>query len=132
MGQEGKVATGGIGDLGPKSNVFRASEIAAKVAVNGSQGRNYFKGRLVTGEAVSVHASVQPQGTVPNPEHRIQHSEILCVNSGTLRFKHEGQTDLAGPGSVVFVAVGTMHQVSNGGDGPVSYTVLAMGGDIAK
>jgi hypothetical protein len=35
----------------------------------------------------------------------------------------------AGPGSVIYVAYGTMHQARNAGTEPVRYTVIAIGGD---
>jgi quercetin dioxygenase-like cupin family protein len=87
-------------------------------------------GRLPTGEEVALHVSMQPAGTVPNPAHRIEHSEIICLREGSLDFQHDGGTDHSAAGDVLFVAKRTMHSVRNVGDGPAAYFVLAIGGDV--
>jgi mannose-6-phosphate isomerase-like protein (cupin superfamily) len=51
------------------------------------------------------------------------------VTGGTLEITHDGKTERAGAGSVIYVAYGTMHQAKNVGAGPVKYTVIAIGGD---
>jgi quercetin dioxygenase-like cupin family protein len=87
-------------------------------------------GRLPTGEQIALHVSMQPTGTVPNPAHRIEHSEIICLSEGTLEFQHDGVTERAAAGDVLFVARGTMHAVRNVGAGPAVYLVIAIGGDV--
>ncbi len=47
-----------------------------------------------------------------------------------MEFTHDGRTDRAEAGDVIFVARGTLHQVRNAGTGPASYFVVAVGGDI--
>ena len=95
-------------------------------------GRSVFTGTLATGEAVAVHETKQPAGTAPNPAHRIQHSELIVVQQGTLEFKHDGKTERAGAGSIIYVAFGTLHPVKNVGDGPAKYVVIQIGGDTGK
>ena len=114
------------------SRVFAFDELTAKTAPNGAVGRNVFSGTLATGEAVAVHETMQPAGTVPNPEHRIQHSEVIVVEEGTLEFEHDGKAERAGPGSIIYVAVGTLHAIKNMGDGPAKYAVIQIGGDTKK
>jgi quercetin dioxygenase-like cupin family protein len=114
------------------ARVFPFDEMTAKTAPNGSVGRNVFNGTLATGESVAVHESMQPAGTVPNPEHRIQHSEVIVVEEGTLEFEHDGKAERAGAGSIIYVALGTLHAVRNVGDGPVRYVVIQIGGDTRK
>ncbi|MGA3130961.1 MAG: cupin domain-containing protein [Terracidiphilus sp.] len=114
------------------SRVFAFDELTAKTAPNGAVGRNVFSGTLATGEAVAVHETMQPAGTVPNPEHRIQHSEVIVVEEGTLEFEHDGKAERAGPGSIIYVAVGTLHAIKNMGDGPAKYVVIQIGGDTKK
>ena len=114
------------------SRVFSFDEMTAKTAPNGSVGRNVFNGTLATGEAVAVHETVQPAGTAPNPAHRIQHSEVIVVEEGTLEFEHDGKAERAGPGSIIYVAFGTLHAVKNVGAGPAKYVVLQIGGDTRK
>jgi mannose-6-phosphate isomerase-like protein (cupin superfamily) len=114
------------------SRVFACNQMTAKTAANGAVGRNVFAGTLATGEAVAVHETTQPAGMIPNPPHRIHHSEVIVVREGTLEFDHDGQVERAGPGSIIYVAFGTLHSVKNIGSGPVSYAVIQIGGDTKK
>jgi quercetin dioxygenase-like cupin family protein len=115
-----------------KSRVFAYDDMTAKTAANGAVGRSVFSGTLATGEAVGVHESLQPAGTAPNPAHRIHHSEVIVVEEGTLEFDHDGKTERANVGSIIYVAYGTLHQVKNVGDGPAKYVVIQIGGDTRK
>jgi len=81
------------------------------------------------GAAGRAHASVQPAGMVQNPQHKIEHSEIICVMEGTLEFQHGDKAERVGPGGVIFVAFETLHTVKNVGDGVARYVVVAVGGD---
>ena len=45
---------------------------------------------------------------------------------------HDGKTERAGPGSVIYVALGTMHSVKNVGKSAVKYAVISIGGDIKQ
>jgi mannose-6-phosphate isomerase-like protein (cupin superfamily) len=109
--------------------VFAYDDMVDKTAANGAVGRSVFNGTLATGEVITVHESMQPAGTPPNPAHRIQHSEVIVVEEGTLEFIHDGKTERAGAGSIIYVALGTLHQVKNVGDGPAKYVVIQIGGD---
>ena len=62
------------------SRVFAYGQTPSKTAPNGAVGRNCFTGTLA-GEAVAAHETMQPTGTIPNPAHRIQHSELIVVRS---------------------------------------------------
>ena len=114
------------------SRVFAYDEMAAKTAPNGAVSRNAFTGTLATGEVIAAHETMQPAGTVPNPAHRIQHSELIVVEEGTLEYTHDGKTERAGAGSIIYVALGTLHEVKNVGDGPARYVVIQIGGDTGK
>jgi quercetin dioxygenase-like cupin family protein len=114
------------------SRVFAYDEMAAKTAPNGAVSRNAFTGTLATGEAIAAHETMQPAGTVPNPAHRIQHSELIVVEEGTLEYTHDGKTERAGAGSIIYVALGALHSVRNVGDGPARYVVIQIGGDTGK
>ncbi|HKD77855.1 MAG TPA: cupin domain-containing protein [Ktedonobacterales bacterium] len=113
-----------------RSQIFRLADIDARKNPNGSESWNVLHGRLPTGEQIALHVSTQPAGTVPNPAHRIEHSEIICLREGALDFQHDGATEHATAGDVLFVAKGTMHGVRNVSTGPTSYFVLAIGGDV--
>ena len=114
------------------ARVFSFDETTAKTASNGSVGRSVFNGTLATGEAVGVHETMQPAGTAPNPAHRIQHSEVIVVEEGTLEFEHDGKTDRAAAGSIIYVALGTLHTIKNVGNGPARYVVIQISGDTKK
>lgn len=114
------------------SRVFAYGQTPSKTAPNGAVGRNFFTGTLATGEAVAAHETMQPTGTIPNPAHRIQHSELIVVREGTLEFHHDGKSERAGPGSIIYVSYGTLHSVKNIGNGPAEYVVIQIGGDTKK
>ena len=113
-----------------RSRVFRLADLPVRKNQNGSESWNVLQGRLPTGEQIALHVSMQPAGTVPNPAHRIEHSEIICLREGALEFQHDGLTEQAAAGDVLLVAKGTMHGVRNVGAGQAAYFVLAIGGDV--
>ncbi len=112
--------------------VFDYDQMKTKTTPNGSESRIVFNGTLATGESVGAHESMQPAGTVPPALHKIQHSELIVVEQGTLEFDHDGKAERAGPGSIIYVAFGTEHAVKNVGDGPAKYVVIQIGGDTKK
>jgi quercetin dioxygenase-like cupin family protein len=114
------------------ARVFDYDQMKARTMANGSESRIVFNGTLATGESVGAHESMQPAGTVPPALHKIQHSELIVVEQGTLEFDHDGKAERAGPGSIIYVALGTVHAVKNVGDGPAKYVVIQIGGDTKK
>ncbi len=123
---EGQDAT----SWGTASKVFRFAEMAKRVNANGSESRDTRKGAIATGERVRVHETVQPAGLPPNPAHKNEHTEFLCIREGTVEFMLDGVPHKAEPGDVVMVAPGSMHSLRNIGSGPASYFVVAIGGDV--
>jgi quercetin dioxygenase-like cupin family protein len=114
------------------SKVFAFDTLSVRKMTNGGESRDVVQGTLATGEAVAIHESVQPAGIPPNPAHQIAHSEFILVQEGILEFSHDGKAERAGPGSVIYVAYGTMHGVRNVGDVAAKYTVISLGGDVKK
>ncbi len=114
------------------ARVFSYEDMKARTMPNGAEGRAVFSGTLGTGEAVGAHESMQPAGTVPPALHKIQHSEFIVIEQGTLEFDHDGKAERAGPGSFIYVAFGTVHAIKNVGDGPAKYVVIQVGGDTKK
>jgi len=112
------------------SKVFDRAELPVTHSPNGSERQDVVRsGRLATGEPVHIHESMQPPGAQPGAPHAIQHSEFILVTEGTLEVAHDGKTERAGAGGVIYIAYGTMHQARNVGPGAVRYTVIAIGGD---
>jgi len=112
-----------------QARVFHFAETPVSTMPNGAESRVMAKGKLATGETISLHESVQPAGLAPNPAHVVQHSEFIAVISGTLEFQHDGKTETASAGDVIYVAVGTNHSVRNVGSVPAKYVVLQISGD---
>ena len=115
-----------------QSRVFTLDQMPSRKMANGGESRDVLRGTLPTGEIVVVHESDQPAGTPPNPPHTIQHSEIILVLQGSILFEHNGQSDKAGPGSVILVPPGTLHQLRNVGTDTAKYCVVQIGGDTKK
>src|SRR5215831_8184463 len=78
-----------------RSHIFRLADLPAHKNPNGSESWNVLHGRLPTGEQIALHISTQPAGTVPNPAHSIEHSEIICLREGALEFQHDGKAEQA-------------------------------------
>ena len=115
-----------------QAQVFPLDGMTMRKMPNGGESRDVVRGALVTGEAVGVHESVLPVGSVPNPQHVIQHSELIMVQEGTVEFEHGEKAERVGAGGVIYVALGTMHTLKNVGDVPAKYFVVAIGGDMKK
>ncbi len=113
-----------------QSAVYPFDALPVTHAANGGESRGVLHGVLATGERVSLHESMQPTHAQPNPAHAIHHSEVILISEGTVEFLHDGLTERAGLGSVLFVAFGANHQLRNIGDGPAKYFVVAIGGDV--
>jgi mannose-6-phosphate isomerase-like protein (cupin superfamily) len=114
------------------ARVFPYDQMTAHTAPKRSEVRIVFTGTLSTGEVVGAHESMQPAGTVPNLPHRIQHSEVMVVQQGTLEFQHDGKAERVGPGGIIYVALGTLHTIKNVGAEPAKYVVIQIGGDTKK
>ncbi len=114
------------------SRAFVFEQMKPRTNANGSESRNFFTGTLATGESIGVHESVQPAGTVPPAPHKIQHSELIVIQEGTVEYHHDGVVEHAGAGSILYVKIGTEHFVANVGDGPAKYAVIQIGGDTKK
>jgi quercetin dioxygenase-like cupin family protein len=117
------------GDLAGGAKVFAMGSIADVKQANGAERKKVFDGRLATGEAISAHESAAPAGTPAAAAHRITHSELIVVMEGTMELVHDGKTDRANAGDVMYVAYGTNHQVRNAGEGVARYLVFQVGGD---
>jgi quercetin dioxygenase-like cupin family protein len=116
----------------PQARVYTLDQIPPRKMANGGQSRDILRGTLPTGEVIGVHESEQLAGTPPNPLHTIQHTEVIVVIQGTVIFEHDGKSEKAGPGDILFVAKGTEHAVRNAGQDTAKYCVVQIGGDTRK
>ncbi len=115
-----------------QARVYAADAASVRKSANGSVSTSVLRGLLSSGESVAVHESMQPAGTEPVALHAIQHSELIVVREGEVMFDHDGKSEKAGPGDVIYVALGTVHRVRNVGNVPAKYVVVAIGGDTKK
>ncbi len=115
-----------------QARVYTLDQIPPRKMANGGQSRDILRGSLPTGEIINVHESEQPAGTPPNPAHTIQHTELIVVIQGTIVFEHDGKSENAGPGDIIYVAKGTEHAVRNAGQDTAKYCVVQIGGDTRK
>ena len=115
-----------------QARVITLDQMPVRKMANGGESRDVLRGTLTTGESIAVHESDQPAGMVPNPLHTVQHSEVIVVIQGAIEFQHDSKSDKVGPGSVLFVAPGTVHTIKNVGDGTAKYCVVQIGGDTKK
>jgi len=115
-----------------QSRVYTLDAMPVRKMANGGESRDVLRGTLTTGEVIGVHESTQPAGMEANTPNTIQHTEEVVVVAGMLAFEHDGKSEKAGPGSVIFVAPGTLHTVRNVGEGVAKYCVVQVGGDTRK
>jgi len=115
-----------------QAKVYVVDAASVRKSTNGSESANVLRGLLTSGESVAVHESTQPVGAEPVALHPIQHSELIVVREGEVMFDHDGKSEKAGPGDVIYVALGTVHRVRNVGSVPAKYVVVAIGGDTKK
>jgi mannose-6-phosphate isomerase-like protein (cupin superfamily) len=116
-------------DVLSEAGVFPYGKMKARKMPNGGESKDVVHGVLKTGEVVSVHESMQPVGSEPNPAHRIGHSEFIVVCEGTVQVEYGGYAERVGASGVIYVAFGTMHRLRNIGNVPAKYVVIAIGGD---
>lgn len=112
-----------------QSKVFSLDQLRARPMANGGESWDVLHGKLVTGETIAVHESVQPAGLPPNPAHSIAHSEFIFVREGKMEFQFDGKSERVTAGGVVFLAPGTTHTARNIGNDPVTYLVISIAGD---
>jgi mannose-6-phosphate isomerase-like protein (cupin superfamily) len=115
-----------------QAKVYTADAAVVRKSANGSESSSVLRGLLSSGESVAVHESTQPVGAEPVALHPIQHSELIVIREGDVMFDHDGRSEKAGPGDVIYVALGTVHRVRNVGSVPAKYVVVAIGGDTKK
>ncbi len=94
---------------------------------NTAQIRPILKGKLATGESLEVHETTLPPGGAPHPPHHHEHSEMWLIREGTVEITINGKPHRLGPGSLAFVPSNEEHGITNPGDTPATYFVVAVG-----
>jgi mannose-6-phosphate isomerase-like protein (cupin superfamily) len=75
------------------------------------------------GELLAFDMTLSVDGHVPGAHVHPEQEERFEIVSGTMKFRMNGKTIVAGPGEVVVVPPGARHKFSNGGDEEVEVRV---------
>lgn len=101
-----------------------------KLKVDSSEGAEFrpiLKGKLATGEIIEVHETMLPPGGAPHPPHHHKHSEMWLIREGTVEITIEGKPHRLSDGSVAMVRSSEEHGITNPGNKPATYFVVAVG-----
>ncbi len=96
-------------------------------ASHSAEIRPILKGKLATGESFEVHETTLLPAGAPHPPHHHEHSEMWLIREGTVEITIEGKAHRLGPGSLAFVRSNEEHGITNPGDIPATYFVVAVG-----
>ena len=90
---------------------------------NGSR-RPVLDGPTSTLDRLHVHISTLEPGQRSGEPSLHQQEEVIIVREGTVEAYFDGQSRVAGPGSVIFFAANATTALRNVGTGPATYTVV--------
>ena len=110
------------------SGAFHFDQLPLHIANNNAQIRGIMRGKLATGEGIEVHETTLPAGGSPTPTtHHHKHSEMWLVRDGTIQLTVNGNNYRLEVGSVGFAASNQEHGITNIGDKPATYFLIAIG-----
>ena len=92
------------------SSVFDWTQLEAVATENGAR-RAVFDATSVTLDRVECHVTTVGPGKAPHAPHQHSEEELIIIKEGTLEVMQNGQTCVAGPGSVIFEASNDLQKV---------------------
>ncbi|HEY0944774.1 MAG TPA: family 16 glycoside hydrolase [Opitutaceae bacterium] len=105
------------------SQVYDWQKLAAVPTKNGLR-RDVFDGPTTTVDRAHCHITTLNPGEVSSEPHRHLQEEIIIVKEGEVEAYIDGRTQIAGPGSVFFLAANAVTRLRNAGTAPATYFVV--------
>jgi len=105
------------------SRVFNWDELKVRATAVG-QVRDVVNLPSATFEKFESHITTLNVGQASHAPHRHSREEFIIVKDGTVEIHLNGQTQLAGPGSLLFYASNDLHAIRNAGSTPATYLVF--------
>jgi XRE family transcriptional regulator, regulator of sulfur utilization len=107
------------------SRVVNWEDAIPKEFPNGIR-RSFVDSPTLTFTHLEVHASTVAPGTRPIGYPGHLHPILIIVKEGTMEYAIDGVTHLVGPGSLVYIAPGSVQVVRNPGTVPATYYVISV------
>jgi quercetin dioxygenase-like cupin family protein len=105
------------------SSVFNWEKLEVKPTKVGER-RDFFDSATATLDRLECHVTTVKPGEASHAPHQHPDEELIVVKEGTLEVTINGQSQKAGPGSVICYAANDLHGMRNVGDAPATYFVL--------
>ena len=105
------------------SQVFDWKDMVAKPNTTG-EVRTVVRAPTVTLDELEIHITTLKPGLASHAPHQHPNEEMLIVREGTVEALVNGQLKRVGPGSIIFQASNTLHNIKNVGDVPATYHVI--------
>ena len=105
------------------SQVFDWKDMVATPNATG-EVRTVVRAPTVTLDELEIHITTLKPGLASHAPHQHPNEEMLIVREGTVEALVNGQLKRVGPGSIIFQASNTLHNIKNVGDVPATYHVI--------
>lgn len=108
------------------STAFVWEDLVPRATRNGER-REVVNRATATLVKFQSHITTLNPGLASHPPHQHALEELIFLKEGQLEVTINGQTQMAGPGSVIFYASNDLHNVRNVGTTPATYIVVNFG-----
>ena len=110
---------------GPKlvSTVFEWDKLSPEKKENGLR-RAVLDGPTATLDRLHTHITTLNPGERSGEPRLHPQEEVIIIKEGTVEANFDGQSRMAGPGSVIFFASGAVTFLRNAGKTPATYYVI--------
>ncbi|MES2775036.1 MAG: cupin domain-containing protein [Bacteroidota bacterium] len=105
------------------SSVFDWTTIKVTPTKTGER-RQFFQSPTATLDELECHVSTLNPGETAHPPHKHPEEEMTIVKDGTVEVLVNGELKTVGPGSLVFQAANTMHNIKNVGSTQAVYFAI--------